>query len=248
MTQTALGATVKRNVRSGVEGLAGGAVGALVGHAVGGVHGAEAGAALGSAAGMLHGSLKSTSNTLAKAKTGGSQVKVASILNKIYKMASLEKEAEVLPVKTLPSFFASKAGNTRKVRDLTKIAIEIKKQNKGKLHAKLGVPEGKKIPVTKIEEAKHSKSPDERKEANFALNARKWNHSKNAGFMDRQQAAAADAKVRATRQAGKTEQMQKLLDNPQGGNSKKLALGLGGAAATALLGAHLLRKKKKNGN
>jgi hypothetical protein len=52
--------------------------------------------------------------------------------------------------------------------------IEIKPANKGKLHKKLGVKKGKKLTVAEEEKAAHSDSPAERKEAQFALNARKW--------------------------------------------------------------------------
>ena len=38
----------------------------------------------------------------------------------------------------------------------------------GKLHRDLGVPEGEKIPTKKMEEAKHSKNPEIRKEAALA--------------------------------------------------------------------------------
>lgn len=41
-------------------------------------------------------------------------------------------------------------------------------KSKGKLHEHLGVPEGKKIPKSKIKKAEHSKSPTLRKEANLA--------------------------------------------------------------------------------
>lgn len=41
-------------------------------------------------------------------------------------------------------------------------------KNKGALHRKLGVPEGKKIPAKKLSKAEHSKSPKLRKEANLA--------------------------------------------------------------------------------
>ena len=54
--------------------------------------------------------------------------------------------------------------------------IHIKPENKGKLHSKLGVPQGEKIPEAKLEKAKHSSSPAERKEANFAINAKKFKH------------------------------------------------------------------------
>jgi hypothetical protein len=54
------------------------------------------------------------------------------------------------------------------------VAIRIKKSHEGKLHKALGIPAGKKIPVARLDQAKHSTSPALRKEATFALNARKW--------------------------------------------------------------------------
>jgi hypothetical protein len=56
------------------------------------------------------------------------------------------------------------------------MAIEIKKSHEGLLHEKLGVPAGQKIPESTLERAKHSSSPAERKEANFAENAKHWKH------------------------------------------------------------------------
>lgn len=56
--------------------------------------------------------------------------------------------------------------------------IKIKPSHKGLLHKNTGTKKGKKIPVSKIEAAKHSKDPKVRKRATFALNARKWNHKK----------------------------------------------------------------------
>lgn len=54
------------------------------------------------------------------------------------------------------------------------MAIKIKAKNKGKLHKKLGVAKGKKIPAKKLDKALKSKSASERKEAQFAKNAKKW--------------------------------------------------------------------------
>lgn len=54
------------------------------------------------------------------------------------------------------------------------VTIKIKPANKGLLHAKLGVPKGQNIALTALRAVKGSKSPALRKEANFALNARKW--------------------------------------------------------------------------
>ena len=54
--------------------------------------------------------------------------------------------------------------------------IKIKPSHKGLLHKMLGIPEGKKIPVSRLEAAAHSSNPIERKRAQFALNARHFNH------------------------------------------------------------------------
>lgn len=59
---------------------------------------------------------------------------------------------------------------------MAKSPIHIKPENRGKLHQTAGVPEGKKIPVSKLEELKNSPNPATRKRANFALNARHFNH------------------------------------------------------------------------
>lgn len=56
------------------------------------------------------------------------------------------------------------------------MAIRIKKSHRGLLHRDLGVPQGQKIPVGRIRAALHSKSAARRKRAQFAINARKWNH------------------------------------------------------------------------
>ncbi|MHB8914402.1 MAG: hypothetical protein ACYC4K_01165 [Thiobacillus sp.] len=50
----------------------------------------------------------------------------------------------------------------------------IKPSHKGLLHKALGVAEGHKIPLTKIENALSSGSEKVRKEAQFAKNARGW--------------------------------------------------------------------------
>lgn len=56
------------------------------------------------------------------------------------------------------------------------MAIKIKPSHKGLLHKKLGVPQGQPIPPGRLAEALKSASPALRKEANFARNAKKWNH------------------------------------------------------------------------
>lgn len=58
------------------------------------------------------------------------------------------------------------------------MAIEIKKSHEGLLHQKLHVPQGQPIPESKLEQAKHSSSLAERKEANFAENAKHFHHGK----------------------------------------------------------------------
>lgn len=103
-------------------------------------------------------------------------------------MNKLEKLAAVFRPKTLPTFSALKSAVTRKAMTppttLTKMAIEIKKRNEGKLHSKLGVPSGKKISVARLESAKKSTSPELRREATFALNASHWKHKKAAAITE----------------------------------------------------------------
>jgi hypothetical protein len=52
--------------------------------------------------------------------------------------------------------------------------VSIPKSHKGRLHEALGVPADEKIPVAKIEKAKHSKDPHMRQMATYADNARHW--------------------------------------------------------------------------
>lgn len=47
---------------------------------------------------------------------------------------------------------------------------------KGALHEQLGVPEGKKIPASKLKKAEHSKSPLLRKRAALAETFKKMKH------------------------------------------------------------------------
>lgn len=54
--------------------------------------------------------------------------------------------------------------------------IVIAPSHKGALHRMLGIPQGKPTPESMLEKAAHSKNPTERKRAQFALNAKKWNH------------------------------------------------------------------------
>lgn len=54
------------------------------------------------------------------------------------------------------------------------------KLKKGALHEELGVPKDKKIPLSKLEKAKHSGNALERKRATLAETFRKANHSKKA--------------------------------------------------------------------
>lgn len=56
------------------------------------------------------------------------------------------------------------------------MAIKIKPSHKGKLHKALGIPAGQKIPLVKEEKAARSSNPALRREAQFALNARKFKH------------------------------------------------------------------------
>ncbi len=55
------------------------------------------------------------------------------------------------------------------------MSIEIKAENRGKLHKRLGIKG--KIPLSALMGAKHAKDPAEREEAQFAINARSWGHA-----------------------------------------------------------------------
>ncbi len=54
------------------------------------------------------------------------------------------------------------------------MAINIKKSHEGKLHRALGVRADRKIPMSMLDHAAHSKRSALRKEAQFAINAKKW--------------------------------------------------------------------------
>ncbi len=58
----------------------------------------------------------------------------------------------------------------------SKKPIEIKPENKGKLHREMGIPQGKKIPVKKLEQEKKGASPAEKKRIVFAENVKRWDH------------------------------------------------------------------------
>jgi hypothetical protein len=57
-----------------------------------------------------------------------------------------------------------------------KSGIHIKASHEGRLHAAAGVKKGEKIPLKKEESLKAHGTPAEKKQANFAINARKWKH------------------------------------------------------------------------
>lgn len=65
------------------------------------------------------------------------------------------------------------------------MAIDIKPSHKGRFHQDVGKKPGEKITSSDIEKGLHSKNPAERKRANFARNARKWNHSGKKSTGDR---------------------------------------------------------------
>jgi len=54
--------------------------------------------------------------------------------------------------------------------------LDLSGLKKGKLHKALHVAAGHLISIKKEEKAMKSKNPTLRKEAQFAMNARKWNH------------------------------------------------------------------------
>jgi hypothetical protein len=56
--------------------------------------------------------------------------------------------------------------------------MNIKIKRPGALHAKTHTKPGDKVPLAKEESMKANGTPLEKKEANFAINARKWHHGK----------------------------------------------------------------------
>jgi len=57
-------------------------------------------------------------------------------------------------------------------------AIHIATKNQGKLRRATGAKKGAKIPMATLQRLKNSKNPTTRKRANFAINARSWNHKR----------------------------------------------------------------------
>lgn len=58
------------------------------------------------------------------------------------------------------------------------MSISIKPSHKGQLRKDLHIPEGKPISAAELMKALSSSSPAIRKRAQFAKNAKSWNHSK----------------------------------------------------------------------
>jgi hypothetical protein len=56
------------------------------------------------------------------------------------------------------------------------MAINIKPSHEGRLREATGTPSGQNIPLKELMQAKRSKNPARRKQATFAVNARKWQH------------------------------------------------------------------------
>ena len=59
---------------------------------------------------------------------------------------------------------------------MAKSGIHIKASHKGLLHKNLGVKAGQPISTSKLEAAKKTAGPAEKKRIVFAENARKWKH------------------------------------------------------------------------
>ena len=59
---------------------------------------------------------------------------------------------------------------------MARSGIHIKPSHAGLLHEDLGVPQGQKIPASKVAKATRSSNPAVRKRAVFAQNAKGWSH------------------------------------------------------------------------
>ena len=78
----------------------------------------------------------------------------------------------------MPAMYLGMKAKAKKHADKSKkkSGIHINPAHKGELHSDLGVEQGEKIPLDKLEEAKHSDDPAVRRRATFAINARSFNH------------------------------------------------------------------------
>lgn len=77
---------------------------------------------------------------------------------------------------------SSNSTGTPSIRSTFKKGGKIGPIKKGALHAEMGIPQGEKIGRKRLEAAKHSSSPTERKRANFALN---MNRKATGGTIDK---------------------------------------------------------------
>ena len=68
-------------------------------------------------------------------------------------------------------------GGAAKKSSAAQKPIKIAKSKEGSLHTALGVPQGQPIPASKLAAAANSKDPALRKKAQFAINARGFNHT-----------------------------------------------------------------------
>jgi len=60
------------------------------------------------------------------------------------------------------------------------MAYSIDIKHPGKLHRALGIPQGQQIPLSRLQSAAHSDSQEMRSMAQFALNARGFDHTGNS--------------------------------------------------------------------
>lgn len=65
-----------------------------------------------------------------------------------------------------------------KTKRFTKAHPAVKPSHKGRLHRALGIPEGEKIPISRIHAAERSSDAAVAKEARYAETMRGWNHKK----------------------------------------------------------------------
>jgi hypothetical protein len=95
--------------------------------------------------------------------------------------------------------------------------IHLNPAHRGMLHEDLGVPMGEKIPTAKLDAAMHSNDPAIRKRANFAKNARGFNHAERRP--DRENDADRDdmmaPRTPAKRRNSRRRSMRRYLNSPE---------------------------------
>lgn len=116
--------------------------------------------------------------------SSGSTMQVKGYTRKVPKFADGGSVDSAVIKRTEPmTEFDKEYGGTGPLRPGFKKGGKIGPVKKGALHKALGVKQSSPLSMATLQSAKQSSSPLMRKRANFAINARKWNHKCEGGQM-----------------------------------------------------------------